>query len=389
MEENQRYKNWLITINNPNATDTEQLEHICLQADKWVYQYERGEEAVAAEEHIHCFLHFSIPKRVQAIKRALPRAHIDAVRNDPTDVIKYVTKLDTRTRDPVSNFDFKDRLQVPKQGRRNDIIKIREKIKGGASLKSIAEDDESIEVLQRNFGFWRWLQFQYKLDNSRRIRDLQVNYWWGTSGAGKTYAALSLFGDDGANAQNVFIAQKDNSLWWDGYEGQKAVIFDDWDDTWTTLSRIKRILDVYPYNLEIKGTFFPAMFTCVIITSNMNLYDAYPRCRDEDRQALFRRVHNIIKVDKKWEEYGQESPFSKLKWDGNKIVPLEIERENEKMQVDKPTLNALATWHEVAYNTKSNLLPKTSDSYISEPNSNINLDANDQEDANDYEKDFV
>lgn len=375
-----RYRNWLITINNPSEEDVRNLSEYIQQAEKWCYQFEKGEEAETAEEHLHCFVHFGHPVRVETIKRRLPRAHIDAIKNNPKDVIKYVTKQRTRTRGPFANFNYDSPDETPKQGNRNDLIKIRNEIQSGRTLKSIADSDDSIQQFARNFNFWRWYEFQHKVEQSATIRDVQVNYWWGNPGAGKTFSAISILRNAG---ESPYIAQKDNAFWWDGYTGQRTIILDDWDDTWTTLTRAKRLLDKYPLNLEVKGGYCPAAYTCIIITSNTNPNELYSRCKQDDRQALMRRIHETLHVTKKYEE--DPSQFEGIKFENGKLsynLKSNISCESGKLLLIHES--TAGTRHEVAYNTKGNSVtsaPLLLDEpeikgFIEEENGMINLDVN-------------
>lgn len=84
---------WSITINNPTDEDFQQWE--ILKDQKWVRsvegQMEQGENGTP---HIQGMLR-TLSVRFSQIKKALPRAHIEAARS-PQALAKYVAKEDTR-----------------------------------------------------------------------------------------------------------------------------------------------------------------------------------------------------------------------------------------------------------------------------------------------------
>lgn len=84
---------WSITINNPTPDDFQQWES--LKDQPWVRsvsgQIEKGENETP---HIQGMVN-SLSVRFSQIKKALPRAHIEAAKN-PKALAKYVAKEDTR-----------------------------------------------------------------------------------------------------------------------------------------------------------------------------------------------------------------------------------------------------------------------------------------------------
>lgn len=87
-----RARYWHITINNYTETDLAQLAQLLLIADKYVWQEERGENGTP---HIQGHICFKNPRDFKKIQKALPRAHIEKVRNIEASK-KYCQKLETR-----------------------------------------------------------------------------------------------------------------------------------------------------------------------------------------------------------------------------------------------------------------------------------------------------
>lgn len=93
-----------------------------------------------------------------------------------------------------------------------------------------------------------------------------------------------------------FILCTSNSkcVWWDGYDGQKAIVIDEFYGSWMRYSVLLRVLDGHPYRLDVKGAFTWANYDLVIITSNSPIGSWYKR---DDISALLRRVTEVIDCD--------------------------------------------------------------------------------------------
>lgn len=109
-----RATTWSITINNPTKEDEEGI--IRLRRMPWFIEFksqlEQGEEGTP---HIQGMLRTS-QQRFAAIKKALPRAHIEVARNAKA-LATYVAKDDTRlekreevSRDIPTLFEYQDRV---------------------------------------------------------------------------------------------------------------------------------------------------------------------------------------------------------------------------------------------------------------------------------------
>lgn len=116
-----------------------------------------------------------------------------------------------------------------------------------------------------------------------------IEIYWGDSGTGKTRKAVS----DHPDAYIVTRPREKGALWWDGYNGQKTVIVDEFYG-WIQYDFILRLLDRYPLRVEVKGGTVNMSATHFIITSNQPWRDWYPNV--EDKSALERRIKEFGKV---------------------------------------------------------------------------------------------
>lgn len=116
-----------------------------------------------------------------------------------------------------------------------------------------------------------------------RWRELNVSVFYGATGTGKTRLAVEL--DDDAYLWHVGQPE-----WWPGYQYQKTIVVDDFNEQ-LGIVRFLNLLDGYRLELPYKGGFTPAMYTTVIITSNVEPSNWYPMENQRHRDALSRRIH--------------------------------------------------------------------------------------------------
>lgn len=197
------------------------------------------------------------------------------------------------------------------QGKRNDLTLIKEKIKKGVSMYEIA-DEHFGDYIRYYRGFQKFKNlFDKKYSGGRR--DIKVNLIFGKSGSGKTQFVLDKYGDD-----NVFIMSFSNkSEWWDGYEGESVILFDDYNNN-LRIDRLLRLLDRYKCRLPIKGGFSWAKWVEVWITTNLIPDEIHEKAKPEHRVALFRRINKIYNiVDRKLIQNGWKCPGNISRTSGN------------------------------------------------------------------------
>jgi len=121
---------------------------------------------------------------------------------------------------------------------------------------------------------------------------------WGPTGAGKTYSAVNVL----AKGVPYYIveapAKKNDKIWFNGYQGQKVLILDDFAGEVCNINYLKRLLDKYKQKVEIKGGYVWAQWSTVIITSQHPPSEWYAdsasaSTKPEDIAALQRRITEI------------------------------------------------------------------------------------------------
>lgn len=87
------------------------------------------------------------------------------------------------------------------------------------------------------------------------------------------------------------VYYKSEGKWWDYYENQDTVIWDDFRGCDYKLSELLKLLDRYPYKVEFKGGMVEFNSKCVIITSNKDWKDLYEKGGEPIRTRIDFLLH--------------------------------------------------------------------------------------------------
>lgn len=157
--------------------------------------------------------------------------------------------------------------------------------------KNIDLIDEVPETFVRYHKGLEKVRFEVEKAEAMKWRNITVIIYWGESGVGKTRKVFDDYG-----YENVYTLDNTGTkaLWYDGYEGQKVLLIDDFYG-WIDYGIMLRILDGYPYRGPVKGSFTWAQWDTVIITSNRPPKTWYPTGLTP---AFHRRIYRCYKVTK-------------------------------------------------------------------------------------------
>lgn len=189
----------------------------------------------------------------------------------------------------LKNPLFEEFGTIPKQGQRVDLIEINEKIKKGASVKEMRQEDpllyhmygRTLEKLEDDY-----LRTQYRKDMP------QVIWYYGKTGTGKSHTAFKNYNRDTDYLLNV----KDGGFW-EGYLGQKTVIINEFRGQ-IPFEDLLQICDKWDYMCKRKGReTIPLLANKIIITSCKRPEDIYKHSLDdEDCIDQFTRRCEIIEL---------------------------------------------------------------------------------------------
>lgn len=156
---------------------------------------------------------------------------------------------------------------IPKgSGTRSDLIALRDAIKRGATDKELVEDHfGNCLRYSRGITFCRHALLDL---NKPREGPVECHLLYGPAGHGKTAFCKQKW---------PLAYPKAAGKWWDGYQGEPQVLFDDFNGKWFEWTTLMRILEPsgLPTTVEIKGSSIQCRATLFIITSNMRPEEWY------------------------------------------------------------------------------------------------------------------
>ena len=117
---------------------------------------------------------------------------------------------------------------------------------------------------------------------------LEINYFFGDSGTGKTFTALHSH-----DRENIYRVT-DYKYPFDNYQGQEVIIFDEFRDSFNITSMLT-YLDHYAYTiLPARYNNKYALYKYVYIISNVSPFEQYSQYDERSQKAFLRRITNII-----------------------------------------------------------------------------------------------
>lgn len=230
-------------------------------------------------KHWQCYAEFNDSIRPTGAGKMLDceGAHFEKHRYGKTeDMAMYCQKGYTK----VEGTEFTEGT-MSKQGNRTDLQEVVTMVKENKSLKEIAKAKPETYIR-----FNKGIASLRETTQTKRDWKMDVQIYWGEPGTGKTFRAYE------ENKESVFF--KPLSKWWDGYDGEKCIIIDDFDPStmdWS-FDYLLRLLDRYPMKVEMKGSSTEFRSKKIIFTSNFDPSTWF--LERKNRSAFFRRVTETI-----------------------------------------------------------------------------------------------
>ena len=237
-------KHFCFTLNNYTDEEQERLRG-SLSSDVVRYAIFGREVGAEGTPHLQGYVSCSKRFRFDGLREALgvPRLALLVAKGNEQHNYDYCSK----------EGDFEEFGERSKQGKRNDLSDAITAMKEGG-MKRVVEDHP--EVYVKYARGLRDLKLQLDLPyDHHEVRGIWI---WGPPGTGKSHEARAKFPHAFLKAQNK---------WWDGYDGQDAVILDDLDIG--ALGHYLKIwADKYACTGETKGGTINLRHKYFIVTSN-------------------------------------------------------------------------------------------------------------------------
>lgn len=274
-------RNWCFTINNCTDEDAAAVVSLAPLCHYGVFQQETGANGTP---HYQGYLAFKNRIRMATIRRTLPRAHLEIARGSPDDNRSYCTKPDTRS-GPI--LEFGDFEEIPRKGERSDLAELQTAFDAGLTTDQYATDYFSLFVrYPKALDAYK----QAKTRPRRSSRQCHVTLIRGDSGTGK-----SDYAETEANRLGGGVYGHSLGQFWDGYGGERNVIFEDFRGSSLPYGDFKRVCDRYPLRVGIKGSSCQMAATNFFITSNFDPENWWGKeVTGPDLTPIFRRITEVI-----------------------------------------------------------------------------------------------
>lgn len=273
-----RYRRICFTLNNYTLEEEQAIQTI--DCSWMIYGHEIGTEGT---KHLQGAIILGKQYSLGQVKKlpGISRAHIETMRGSPAQNRDYCTKQDKDT--------FFEKGSMPKQGKRSDLQMAVAQIQGGSTLAQLASEIEGATVVVK---YYKGLSTLRSLLAPNRTEAPIVLWLHGTTGSGKTRSAVQL-GELAYSGQ--YWISNGSLQWFDGYDGQPMVIFDDLRSNHAKFSFLLRLLDRYRLAVPIKGGFVNFAPQIILITSPYSPSEMWNLRSEEDINQLTRRCTKIIK----------------------------------------------------------------------------------------------
>lgn len=262
-------KSWAFTLNNYTEGDIQLFKD--LECNFMVFGREVGESGTP---HLQGAVVFRTAKRLSGLKKIHSKCHWSPG-IDEEACVNYCMK--------DQDYFLKDNRQ---QGKRSDLESFISAVKNQGKKKAVLEYPEV------------YVKFHGGLDKLSTIyydkpRDFVPTVIWiyGPTGVGKTKYIY-----DRHNAEDIWTSLEDGRFW-EGYENQEVVLLDDFRADFCKFHVLLKILDRYPYRVQVKGSSRQLNSKYMYITSPYSPYEVYSSKSQEDVKQLIRRISKIIFLD--------------------------------------------------------------------------------------------
>lgn len=267
-------RTWFFTLNNYIEKDEKFLQS--LEVTYLCYGREVGKEK--GTKHLQGYVTFIRGYTLKALKKLVgDRYHLQPAK--AKDGMNYCKK----------DMDFYE-VDNRKQGKRTDLEETCKLLKE-QGLNAVKE--KSPEVFIKYHSGLEKLHASYQ--KPRKFKP-KVEWIYGKTGVGKTKFVCD-------KEDDLWISGK-NLKWWLGYENQEAVLIDDFRKDFCTFHELLRILDRYPYAVEVKNSYRQLNSKRMYITCPYHPSEVYDT--REDIEQLLRRIDKITNLEQKFENLASD-----------------------------------------------------------------------------------
>lgn len=260
-------RSWCYTLNNYTERDQ-------VLVTNWedVTRHTCGRElgTETGTPHLQGAITFNSPKRFSGVRKLLPGAHWEVMAARGDQAFEYARK----DNDTIVDVDNR------RQGKRTDLDDAIE------TLKSEGIGEMCVQhagVYVKYHGGMEKLAVRLSA-----VRNERPTVYWihGPTGTGKTRLVHDI------EPRDDIWTSGDDLKWFDGYDGQRVALFDDFRGDMCKFRWLLRLLDRYPVRVQVKGSSVQFRPTTIWITSAQTPSETYSSA-GERLDQLTRRITAI------------------------------------------------------------------------------------------------
>lgn len=284
-------RRWVFTINNFTVEDElgvlaldghSHIRYVCYGrehcTEEKVQDPMTEEEKTAPKKkpltpHIQGYLECWNAMRLAGVSKLLPRASIRRAFGSAEQNQTYTSKED--------NSWIQFGTPMPGRGTRSDLHHAMDMIHEHAP--KIALFEECPLVCAKYPKFIQQLTEIVEKEETKEFRQVETHVYWGEAGTGKTARAMN------EENRNVFTVNPDESFPFEGYDGEEAILIDDFYGD-LKYHQLLRVLDGHQLRVNVKGAHRYARWKRVYITSNKHPNEWYKKGLTP---ALKRRISSV------------------------------------------------------------------------------------------------
>lgn len=256
-----------------NACFTSYMESLTLTDTENVCYYVIGKETcpTTGRKHLQGFIQLIRPRVMKSLQKIIgdPDCHVEEMRGTATEASTYCKKEHL-----LSEWG-----NLRTQGERTDFDEIKKKVLENGRMPA--------EIIDMNLQQIRHAEKLLQYSNAKRSWKTIVYWFWGKTGSGKTKAAWE-------EDPNAWVAMS-NLNYWEGYNGEETVIFDDFRGDYCKFHELLKIFDRYPYRVNVKFGSRQLLAKKIIVTCPYPPDEVYEN--REDINQLMRRIDKIVKFE--------------------------------------------------------------------------------------------
>ena len=241
--------------------------------------------------HYHLYMEFDRPWAFARLKAYLP-FHVNDIQprfGSVKEAIDYCKK-------DKQWFEYGEHSE---QGHRTDLDELYDDARRGLTLSDIVAAHPGTYVRYHR-GVEKLIDIvQRQADRDREREDVECIVYIGKSGTGKSHRCY--YDPDYRESGYKFPSQAPGKVFFDGYEGQRTIWFDEFGGTTLPFSLFLRLVDKWENRVETKGgsVLISGLRKVLISTTTYpsNWWRSCPKYLEDPRQ-LWRRLNRVYYIPK-------------------------------------------------------------------------------------------